>query len=243
MKNFTDSRLTRRQALLRGSALAAGAVLAPWAARVGAQEMPAEAGPTKMTAADSLRLLMQGNERWASGSPAHPNQSVERRAEVAAGQAPFAIVFSCVDSRVPPEVVFDAGLGDLLVIRTAGQVIDNAALGSIEFGVEELHIPLVMVLGHQRCGAVAATVDAVAAGATAHGQIKAIVEGIRPAVEATSSTPGDAVDNAVRANVLSGAVRLKGTGPILDHSVAGGNLAIVGAYYDLGTGRVEVLSF
>ena len=205
--------------------------------------MPAEAGPTKMTAADSLRLLMEGNARWASGSPDRPNQSVERRAEATTGQAPFAIVFSCIDSRVPPEVVFDAGLGDLLVIRTAGQVIDNAALGSIEFGVEELHIPLVMVLGHQRCGAVVATVDAVAAGAAAHGQIKAIVEGIRPAVEATAGTPGDAVDNAVRANILSGAVRLKGTGPILDHLLADGTLTIVGAYYDLRTGWVDVLSF
>lgn len=241
METLGNHRITRRQALLGGAALATGAALTAWAPPTAAQELPMEVAPA-LTAADALRLLREGNERWASGMAAHPNQSPDRRSEVATGQAPFAIVFSCVDSRVPPEMVFDTGLGDLLVIRTAGQVIDNAALGSIEFGVEELHIPLVMVLGHRRCGAVTATVDAVAAGATAHGQIAAIVEGIRPAVEATAGVPGDAVDNAARANVISGAMKLRTAAPVLDYAIRGGSLTVVGAYYDLGTGQVEVIS-
>jgi carbonic anhydrase len=238
---FDLHRMTRRQALLRGGALAAGAALASWTVGATAQEMPQEAPPGR-TAADALRLLMEGNERWASGVVARPHQSSERRAEVATGQEPFAIVFSCVDSRVPPELVFDAGLGDLLVIRTAGQAIDNAALGSIEYGVEELHIPLVVVLGHQRCGAVQATVEAVATGARPHGQISALIEAIRPAVEATAGSPGDPVDNAVRANAANAARKLQGAAPILDHGLADGSLTIVGAYYDLRTGKVEIIS-
>ena len=158
---------------------------------------------------------------------------------MAQGQKPFAIVFGCVDSRVPPELVFDRGLGDVFVIRTAGQVLDDAGLGSIEFGVEELGIPLVMVLGHEKCGAVAATIEAVEHNAEAPGHIGALVEGIRPAVEQVKGQPGDLLDNAVRANVELTVRQLK-TSPILAEALETGHIKIVGARYDLDTGVVEV---
>ena len=149
------------------------------------------------------------------------------------------MVFSCVDSRVPPEIVFDRGLGDLFVIRTAGHVVDDAALGSIEFGAEELHIPLVLVLGHERCGAVAATLDAIEAGARPHGRIGAIVDGIQPAVTEVQGYPGDILDNAVRANIRLTILRLEESA-ILGGARQAGQLRIVGGRYDLDTGEVEI---
>jgi carbonic anhydrase len=143
---------------------------------------------------------------------------------------------------VPPELVFDRGLGDMFVIRTAGHVLDNAALGSIEYGVAELHVPLLLVLGHERCGAVVASVEAVEHHATAPGRIGALVDGIRPAIEHTHGWPGDDIDNVVRANTELTVAALQASQPILAHAVAEGKLKIVGARYDLGTGAVEVLS-
>jgi carbonic anhydrase len=151
------------------------------------------------------------------------------------------MIFSCVDSRVPPELVFDRGIGDLFVIRTAGHVIDNAALGSIEFGAEELHIPLIVVLGHERCGAVSATVEATAPGmsAEAPGQIGTLVEAIRPAVDQVRDRPGDVLDNAVRANVELTVAALRARSSLLEEAAHHG-LVIVGARYDLDTGGVEI---
>jgi carbonic anhydrase len=189
---------------------------------------------------ESLRLLFEGNQRWAAGTVTRPNQSTATRSELATGQQPFAVVFSCVDSRVPPELVFDRGLGDLLVIRTAGHVLDQAALGSIEFGVEELHIPLVLVLGHQRCGAVSAAVEAVEHDLAAPGQIGALVEGIRPAVEVAEHESGDIVDASVRANIELVVETLRNAAPILSEGVDHGSLRVVGAYYDLNSGLVEL---
>src|SRR5207253_3201890 len=137
---------------------------------------------------------------WAATQLDRPNQSVERRTAMAGGQQPFAIVFSCIDSRVPPELVFDRGLGDMFVVRTAAHVVDNAALGSIEFGVEELQVPLVVVLGHENCGAVIATIETIEHDEIAPGHISALVDGIRPAVNSAHDRPGDSTDNVVRAN-------------------------------------------
>jgi len=144
-----------------------------------------------------------------------------------------------VDSRVPPELVFDRGLGDLFVVRTAGQALDNAGLGSIEFGVEELNIPLVMVLGHQKCGAVAATIEVLEKKAEAHDQIRTLVELIKPAVEKVKNKPGDLLDNAIRANIALGVDKLKTT-PILTEHLEKGKMKIVGAYYNLDTGVVDI---
>jgi carbonic anhydrase len=145
-----------------------------------------------------------------------------------------------VDSRVPPELVFDRGLGDLFVIRTAGQVIDTAVLGSLEFGVAELKIPLLMVLGHEKCGAVKATIETVEKGGTAEADIEALVNGIRPAVEHAKGEAGDLLDNAVKANVVAVVQKLKQS-PILKEAIEQGKLTIVGARYDLDTGAVETL--
>ena len=190
---------------------------------------------------EALHELLEGNQRYVEGRATRPNQDGSRRVEVAAGQHPFALIFSCVDSRVPPEIVFDRGLGDLFVIRTAAHVVDGAALGSIEYGVEELHVPLVVVMGHERCGAVVASIEAVDAGARAPGDIATLVEGIRPSVDAARGLPGDRTDNTVRANVQRTVQRLDAS-PILHEAWVAGHLKIVGARYELDSGLVEVIT-
>jgi len=195
--------------------------------------------PTDTSADAALQTLKEGNQRFVAMKPIHPNLTAERRTDVAKGQNPFAIIFECVDSRVPPELVFDRGLGDLFVIRTAGQALDKAALGSIEFGVEEYNIPLVMVLGHEKCGAVEATIEVLEKKAQAHGQIRTLVELIKPAVEKVKNKPGDLLDNAIRANIALGVDKLKTT-PILTEHLEKGKIKIVGAYYDLETGVVDI---
>jgi carbonic anhydrase len=188
---------------------------------------------------EALRRLKEGNARYVAGRAAHPHRSAGRRLEVAGGQRPFAIVFGCADSRVPPEIVFDRGLGDLFVVRTAGQALDAAAVGSIELGVSELRIPLIMVLGHDQCGAVKATIHALETHAPADGCIGALVESIRPAVERVRARPGDLLRHAVRANVDITIGRLKAS-PILASALAEGKVRIVGGCYDLETGAVEI---
>lgn len=195
--------------------------------------------PTDTSADAALQTLKEGNQRFVAMKPIHPNLSVERRTEVSKGQNPFAIIFECVDSRVPPELVFDRGLGDLFVIRTAGQALDKAALGSIVFGVEEYNLPLVMVLGHEKCGAVTATIEVLEKKAQAHGQIRTLVELIKPAVEKVKNKPGDLLDNAIRANIALNVDKLK-TAPILTEHLEKGKIKIVGAYYNLDTGVVDI---
>ncbi|HEX7246831.1 MAG TPA: carbonic anhydrase [Actinomycetota bacterium] len=186
----------------------------------------------------SLALLKEGNARFASDDSRRPHLSEARRISLADGQEPFAVVFGCVDSRVPPEVVFDRGLGDLLVIRTAGQAIDAAAIGSIEFGAAELGIPLVTVLGHEKCGAVNATIEALDAAATPEGSIGAIVESIAPAVRRSSGEGEELLDHAVRANIVNVVARLRES-PVLTELEDSGRLVIVGAHYALDTGVVD----
>ena len=186
---------------------------------------------------ESLKRLKAGNERFIADHATHTTKDAKRRAEVAQGQKPFAIVVSCSDSRVGPEVVFDQGLGDLFVVRTAGHVVDDVGLGSIEYAVEHLGAAFILVLGHERCGAVAATV----AGGEAHGHIPAIVKAIKPAVAKAKGKPGDAVDNAVHAQVLEVVGQLQKAAPLLADRVKAGKLKVVGARYDLDTGRVEVI--
>ena len=189
---------------------------------------------------EALQRLLEGNQRYVTNKSTDLNESQNRRTELASGQSPFAIVFSCVDSRVPPELIFDRGLGDLLVIRTAGQVLDSAVLGSLQYGVAELKIPLLVVLGHEKCGAVKATVEAVENNATAEAEINWLVDGIRPAVEAAKGQSGDLLDNAVKANVSLTVEHLKESSILLE-AVEKGELQIVGARYDLDTGLVEVI--
>lgn len=195
---------------------------------------------TPLTAEAALQRLLAGNQRYSTNQTIHLNQTAIRRIETAQAQYPFAIIFGCGDSRVPSEILFDHGLGDLFVVRTAGQVIDRAVLGSIEFGVLELNIPLIMVLGHERCGAVKATIVSLEQQTPAPGQINMLVESIRPAVEKAKSQPGDLLENAVRANIELTASQLKSS-PILAEAIQKGHLKIVGACYDLDIGVVTLL--
>lgn len=192
---------------------------------------------TKSPADVALLRLKVGNAHFVDGIATRSNKTSQRRAAVAEGQKPFAIVVSCADSRVGPEVVFDQGLGDLFVVRTAGHVVDEVGLGSIEYAVEHLGASLILVLGHERCGAVAAAV----AGGPVAGHVSAIVKAIKPAVAKTKSQPGDAVDNAVREHVREVTAQLAKAGPVLADRVKAGELKVVGARYDLDTGRVQFI--
>ncbi|MDB6153388.1 MAG: carbonic anhydrase, partial [Chthoniobacteraceae bacterium] len=174
------------------------------------------------------------NQRYSSGHAIHPDQSFSRRAEVARTQHPFAVILDCSDSRLSPEIIFDQGLGDLFVVRVAGNVIDDHALGSIEYAVEHLGASVVMVLGHQRCGAVKATVDAGAV----EGHIKSIVKSIQPAVNKVKGQAGDSVDNAVRENAREVAEQLRKSKPVVAHWIHEKHGKVVPAYYSLDSGKV-----
>jgi len=192
-----------------------------------------------LTPAKATALLVEGNARFAAGRGLHPHQSPERRRELATGQRPFAVIIGCADSRTSPELIFDQGLGDLFVIRVAGDVLDDVVLGSVEYAVEHLHSGLVVALGHQRCGAVAAARETVAAQGHAEGHIDSLVGAIRPAVEATANQGAEAT---CRANVLNTVRALRTSDPILRQRVEAGRIAVVGAYYDLETGVVTFLT-
>ncbi len=238
---FVYQHLSRRNFLQTSGLVALGASLA---ACMPITAMPAPVSPTPeagVADADAaLQRLLEGNQRYTAHKSIDLDESESRRIQVAKAQHPFATIFGCVDSRVPPELVFDRGLGDLFVIRTAGHVLDNAVLGSLEFGMAELKIPLLMVLGHEKCGAVKATIEAIEKNATALAQIGALVEGIRPAVEKVKGQAGDELDNAVIEHVALTGQRLTKTS-ILAEALAKGQLKIVGGRYDLDTGAVTLL--
>ncbi|HEV2129847.1 MAG TPA: carbonic anhydrase [Longimicrobiaceae bacterium] len=189
----------------------------------------------------ALERLQEGNQRYVAGQPLRFRLDEARRIELAEGQTPIATVFACVDSRVPVERVFDQAHGELLVIRTAAHVLDDVALGSIEFGVAQLSTPLVLVLGHQRCGAVAAAISFAQTGARARGNIQTIVERIGPAVEASRARAGDHLENAVRTHSRMTTQRL-GESTVIGPTLQDGRVRIVPAYYSMHTGRVEFLT-
>ena len=145
---------------------------------------------------EALERLMKGNERFVKGRAIQPNGSPEHRRELLAGQEPFAVVLGCSDSRVPPEIIFDCGLGEIFVIRVAGNILDDVVIGSIEYAVEHLGTRLVLVLGHESCGAVGASLE----GGEAGGHIDSIVNAIVPAVESVRAQKGDLYENAIKAN-------------------------------------------
>jgi carbonic anhydrase len=195
------------------------------------------AEPTNVPANLALQRLIDGNKRFVEGKATHEHQQADRRAEIAKGQNPFAIIVCCSDSRVPPEIVFDQGLGDIFVVRTAGNVVDDVGFGSVEYAVEHFGTQLVVVLGHDRCGAVSAAVS----GGEAQGHVPSVIKAIRPAVEQVKGQPGDPMDNAMRAHVSNMVTKLCTTAPILPERVKAGKLVIVGARYDLDGGHVELL--
>ena len=187
----------------------------------------------------ALQKLIDGNLRYAQGNASHPNQSLERRAELTLGQHPFAVILSCSDSRIPPELVLDQGLGDIFVIRTAGEVVDNASLASIEYAVDHLGVPLVMVLGHDSCGAVTAAVQ----GGEAEGHLGSLIDFIRPAVEQAreAGEESDLLNSSIDNNIHNIVEALENSQPILSEKVEKGELTIVGARYHLDSGVVDIL--
>src|SRR6266496_3079952 len=199
---------------------------------------PAHSDQPSVAPAEAISKLKEGNRRYTSGNLQHPGQTTERRTELAKTQHPFAAIVSCSDSRVPPEIVFDQGLGDLFVVRVAGNVINDEGLGSIEYTVDHLGTRLILVLGHQSCGAVKAARETIAAKGKAPGHIESLVTAIKPAVEATAK---DDLETTVKANVKNVVKALRSSTPILKAQVDSGEIQVIGGYYSLDRGAVTSL--
>jgi carbonic anhydrase len=228
-----------RRNLLRAAGLAGlGALVAGCGTSGGSAPNPTPliegpvAGPD-----EALQRLVDGNKRFVAMQVRHPNESTVRLGEVAKGQKPFAAILSCSDSRVPPELIFDRGLGDVFVVRSAGNIADPVAIGSLEYAVAHLKVSLVMVLGHERCGAV----DAALSGEEEPSFITYVVQGVRPAVDSTKDQTGDKLENAVQANVRLQAETLKTKSSLLAQAAASGAIRIVGGRYDLDNGELTLL--
>lgn len=192
----------------------------------------------------ALEELLAGNRRFAKGKPQNPRRRPEDFRAVAAGQSPEAVIVACSDSRVPPELLFDTGVGDLFVVRVAGNVINAgpAVRGSVEFAVDQLAVPLIVLLGHSGCGAVQSAVEHIDRKDSLPGAIDELVELIKPAVARARGRRGSLVDNAIRANVQEGVRRLASQAPILSARVRAGLLRVVGAIYDLRSGVVSLVN-
>jgi carbonic anhydrase len=194
--------------------------------------------PTLEITPDQLwQELISGNKRYVGNRADHPHQDTASRVTLSKGQHPGVVILGCSDSRVAPELVFDQGLGDLFVIRNAGNIPDNHVLGSIEYAVEHLGSKLIVVLGHSRCGAVSAAVDH----SGREGHVLSVVKSIEPALKACKNAPGDKVDNAVRANVIHVVKEIGRSQPILGKLIKEGRIKVVGARYDLDSGLVEAV--
>jgi carbonic anhydrase len=229
--------LSRREFVQISGLAAAGSSLA---ASVSAQEKRA----TPASVEEILAKLLAGNKRYMQGQLANPRRTPADFASLAEGQNPVAVIVGCADSRVPPEVIFDQGVGDLFVVRVAGNVVSGAGAsvkGSIEYAVAELGVRLIMVLGHGLCGAVKAAIKHIDDNDSLPGSIEDLVNTIRPAVTTAKAKTGNLLENAIRANVERGAERLRTLDPIISNAVKTQGLKIVGATYDLRTGEVIVL--
>jgi carbonic anhydrase len=201
-----------------------------------------ESSPQNAISPDAaLARLMQGNARHAAGMPA-PRDDVSERAALTEAQHPIAVILGCADSRVPLEIVFDQGPGDLFVVRIAGNFVNDGGLASIEFGVEVLNAPLVMVIGHSGCGAIGAAIKVVNEGAMLPGHLPQLAAAVAPAVEAVKARGASNLhDEAIAENVRRAVSTLATSPPILAERVKEGRIKVVGAIYDLATGRVQIL--
>jgi carbonic anhydrase len=198
--------------------------------------------PSTLHPDEAFAQLMAGNRRFVDGTPEHPNQDAARRADLAPGQAPFAVLFGCSDSRLAAEIIFDQGLGDMFVVRTAGHVIGPEVLGSIEYGVAVLSCPLVVVLGHDSCGAVVAARTAVADGVTAGGYVRDVIEKVTPSVLAARAA-GHTEDRDFIAEQIRHTVQLlMERSRVLSQAVEAGQTAIVGLAYRLLDGTAELIT-
>lgn len=195
---------------------------------------------TDLTPDQALETLRAGNRNYLTDSPVRAAQGRDRRIEIALAQTPFCVLVSCSDSRVSPEILFGRGLGELFIVRNAGNTVDTAALGSIEYAISQLGVPLILVMGHSRCGAVVAATEVVEKNTAFPGSIGRMIEPIVPAVLTARGKPGDLVENAVRANVDRTVTRLRtASEPALLEPLKAGKLRIVGASYSLDDGSVD----
>ncbi|MGW1963546.1 carbonic anhydrase [Streptomyces sp. NPDC001935] len=191
---------------------------------------------------DAFDLLMAGNQRFVSGTPEHPNQDATRRTETAPSQQPFAVLFGCSDSRLAAEIIFDRGLGDLFVVRTASHVAGTEVLGSIEFGVSVLNAPLVVVLGHDSCGAVAAACSALKNGQTPGGFVRDVVERVTPSVLAARAAGRDTAEEILAEHIEHTVDLLLERSRVLADAVTAGRLAVVGLSYRLSDGSAQLVA-
>ena len=228
--------LSRRNLLkFSAGAIGAGVVTAGLGSKVVSQEKVAI--DEDITPDNALQKLIEGNQRFVARKRTNPNQDIVRLTEVAKGQKPFAAVLGCADSRVPAEIVFDQGLGDLFVCRVAGNVATPEEIGSLEFGSLVLGSKVIMVLGHKRCGAVDATIK----GAQVPGQIGSLLDAIKPAVEKAKDRTGDRLEETCKTNIMLQAEKLKSS-PVISQLIKENKLKVVGGYYDLDTGKVTMVS-
>ena len=190
-----------------------------------------------MNGEQALRRLMAGNERFVKAKPRHPHQTAKRRSNLREGQNPFAVILGCSDSRVPPEVIFDLGLGDLFVVRVAGNIEDEIVLGSIEYAASHLHTPLIVVLGHSQCGAITAALS----NRNLDGHLPSLAAVIRPALDKIPGQTSDLIDKAAKVNAKIVSERLKNSSYILSDLLHKSALRIVPAFYDLDSGMVELI--
>lgn len=230
--------VARRHVLKFAVAAAAGLGLAP---RVQAASPKAPPKPENVLSPDTaLKRLMEGNVRYVEGVSRRHDFRHEREA-LSAGQNPFAAVLSCADSRIAPEFCFDTARGDVFVCRVAGNFASDDIVASFEYAVSVLNTPLIMVLGHDACGAVDATIKSVKDNTTLPGHLPALVDAIRPAVQAVQGEPGDMLADAIRRNVTLNVEKLKAAAPILKSFVDDKKIRIVGGVYKLKTGKVELV--
>ncbi|MCC5599067.1 carbonic anhydrase [Nostoc favosum] len=194
--------------------------------------------PNPVSPNEAIRRLLDGNQRFIHQKRKYPDQSLERLRLVAKAQYPFAAILGCADSRVPAEIVFDQGVGDLFVVRVAGNVVSDTVIGSLEYSTAVLGSQLIVILGHKRCGAVAEAIK----NEPLPGRIGLIIEGIKPSVERVKLRTGDNMQNAVIANIQYQAEKLQESSTILDKLIREGKLKIVGACYDIDTGKVNIIT-
>ena len=195
------------------------------------------------TPVSAWKALKEGNERFVAGRPEHPSQGIEHRASLAAAQTPNAVVFGCADSRVAAEIIFDQGLGDMTVVRTAGHVIGSAVLGSIEYAVTVLNVPLIVVLGHDSCGAVKATLSALDDGVVPGGYVRDVVERVTPSILLGRRDGLTRVDEFEARHVSETAAQLCSRSTAVAQRLDAGTLAIAGVTYQLADGRVTLRDY
>ncbi|TJZ99994.1 carbonic anhydrase [Actinacidiphila oryziradicis] len=191
---------------------------------------------------EAFELLLAGNQRFVAGTPQHPNQDAARRTETAPGQRPFAVLFGCSDSRLAAEIIFDRGLGDLFVVRTAGHVAGPEVLGSIEYGVSVLDCPLVVILGHNSCGAIAATRAALADGVSSTGYVRDLIERVTPSVLAARAAGLTQDDDIIAEHIRHTVDLLLDRSRVLADQVAAGRTAVVGLSYRLADGSARLVT-